>query len=89
MKIPRKEVIHPHVPVRIPCYDFVPITSPTLVRDKARMSGVADFRGVTGGVYKTRERIHRSIADLQLLAIPTSWRRVSAFNLNWEDVYKD
>lgn len=72
MKIPRKEVIHPHVPVRIPCYDFVPITSPTLVRDKARMSGVADFRGVTGGVYKTRERIHRSIADLQLLAIPTS-----------------
>jgi hypothetical protein len=35
-------------------------------------SGVTDFRGVTGGVYKTRERIHRSIADLRLLATPTS-----------------
>jgi len=45
-------------------------------------SGVADFRGVTGGVYKTRERIHRSMADLRLLAIPASCRRVSACNLN-------
>jgi len=25
----RKEVIQPHLPVRLPCYDFVPITSPT------------------------------------------------------------
>ncbi len=28
--LPRKEVIQPHLPVRLPCYDFVPITSPTL-----------------------------------------------------------
>ena len=26
----RKEVIHPHVPVGIPCYDFTPIICPTL-----------------------------------------------------------
>ena len=61
----RKEVIHPHVPVGIPCYDFTPIISPTLdssflaVRPPA--SGVTDSHGVTGGVYKARERIHRSM----------------------------
>ena len=26
----RKEVIQPHLPVRLPCYDFTPITDPTL-----------------------------------------------------------
>ena len=25
----RKEVIHPHVPVGIPCYDFTPVANPT------------------------------------------------------------
>ena len=63
--LPRKEVIQPHLPVRLPCYDFTPITDPTLdgsllaVRPPA--SGVADFRGVTGGVYKAREHIHRGV----------------------------
>jgi hypothetical protein len=77
----RKEVIQPHLPVRLPCYDFVPITDPTFdgsfltVRPPA--SGVTDFRDVTGGVYKARERIHRSVADLRLLATPTSWGRVA------------
>ena len=61
----RKEVIHPHVPVGIPCYDFTPIISPTLdssllaVRPPA--SGVTNSHGVTGGVYKARERIHRDM----------------------------
>ena len=27
--LPRKEVIQPHLPVRLPCYDFTPVTSPT------------------------------------------------------------
>ena len=73
----RKEVIQPHLPVRLPCYDLVPIASPTFdgslpqgVRPPA--SGVTDFRDLTGGVYKARERIHRSVADLRLLATPTS-----------------
>jgi hypothetical protein len=63
--LPRKEVIHPHVPVGIPCYDLTPITDPTLdgsfltVRPPA--SGVINSFGLTGGVYKTRERIHRSL----------------------------
>ena len=26
----RKEVIQPHLPVRLPCYDLVPIANPTL-----------------------------------------------------------
>ena len=73
----RKEVIQPHLPVRLPCYDFTPVTRHTIdgslpigVRPPA--SGTTDSRGVTGGVYKARERIHRSIADLRLLATPAS-----------------
>jgi hypothetical protein len=63
--LPRKEVIQPHLPVRLPCYDFVPIASPALDRSLPkvgpRASGVPDFHDVTGGVYKARERIHRSV----------------------------
>lgn len=83
----RKEVIQPHLPVRLPCYDLVLITSPTFddslprgVRPSA--SGVTDFHDLTGGVYKARERIHRSVADLRLLATPTSWGRVADPNPN-------
>lgn len=68
----------------MPCYDFAPIIDPTLVPNKLGFSGITDSLGVTGGVYKTRERIHRSIADLRLLAIPASWGRVAAPNPNWE-----
>ncbi len=28
--LPRKEVIQPHLPVRLPCYDFTPVTDSTL-----------------------------------------------------------
>ena len=82
----RKEVIQPHLPVRLPCYDLVLITDPTFdssflaVRPLA--SGVTDFHDLTGGVYKARERIHRSVADLRLLATPTSWGRVADPNPN-------
>jgi hypothetical protein len=65
LNLRRKEVIHPHLPVRIPCYDFTPIICPTfggwLLAVTSPTSGVANSRGVTGGVYKTRERIHRSM----------------------------
>jgi hypothetical protein len=44
--------------------------------------GLPDFHGLTGGVYKVRERIHRAIADARLLAIPASYRRVAACNPN-------
>jgi hypothetical protein len=64
-KLLRKEVIQPHLPIRLPCYDFTPIIGPTfdgwLLAVTSPASGVADFRGVTGGVYKARERIHRSM----------------------------
>ena len=63
LELPRKEVIQPHLPVRLPCYDFVPITNPTfdgcLLAVGPPASGVADFHDVTGGVYKAREHIHR------------------------------
>ena len=63
--LPRKEVIQPHLPVRLPCYDFTPVMKPTV--DAAFLSvgqtssGEPHSHGVTGGVYKTRERIHRGI----------------------------
>src|SRR3990172_3729880 len=83
----RKEVIQPHVPVRLPCYDFIPIADPTFGSSSPQgvgplTSGVADFRDVTGGVYKARERIHRDLADSRLLATPTSWSRVADSNPN-------
>ena len=82
----RKEVIQPQLPLRLPCYDFTPIASPTfdgsLLTVRPPASGVAHFRGVTGGVYKARERIHRSNADLRLLATPTSRGRVADLDPN-------
>ena len=59
----RKEVIQPQVPLRLPCYDFTPVADPTVVgcllAVSAPASGKANSHGVTGGVYKARERIHR------------------------------
>ena len=79
-----KEVIQPQVPLRLPCYDFTPVMDHTVVSafPKVRLptSGATHFHGVTGGVYKTRERIHRTIADIRLLAIPTSRSRVADFD---------
>ena len=73
----RKEVFQPHLPVRLPCYDLAPVTHFTLGRSlRARTSGTIGFHGLTGGVYKARERIHRAMADARLLANPTSRSRV-------------
>ena len=61
----RKEVIQPQVPLRLPCYDFTPVTSHSLggclLAVSAPTSRATDSHGVTGGVYKARERIHRSV----------------------------
>jgi hypothetical protein len=61
----RKEVIQPQVPLRLPCYDFTPVADPTVVACplavSAAPSGRANSHGVTGGVYKARERIHRGM----------------------------
>ena len=60
-----KEVIQPQVPLRLPCYDFTPVMNHTVVtvlpKVKLITSGAIHFHGVTGGVYKARERIHRDI----------------------------
>jgi len=83
----RKEVIQPQVPLRLPCYDFIPVTAHTLgpcpLAVSTDTSGTSDFHDVTGGVYKARERIHGAVADTPLLAIPASCRRVAAYNPNW------
>ena len=86
LSISRKEVIQPQVPLRLPCYDFAPVTEfafgRSLPRVGSRTSGTPGFHGVTGGVYKARERIHRGMADPRLLAIPASCSRVTDCNPN-------
>ena len=61
----RKEVIQPHLPIRLPCYDFTPVANPTfdsaLPKVKLLASGITGSHGVTGGVYKARDRIHRGM----------------------------
>ena len=61
----RKEVIQPHLPIRLPCYDFTPIIDSTfdccLFTVGSQASGIPNSHGVTGGVYKARERIHGSM----------------------------
>ena len=63
--LPRKEVIQPHLPIRLPCYDFTPVIGLTfgswLLAVTSLTSGAPNSHGVTGGVYKARERIHRDI----------------------------
>ena len=79
----RKEVFQPHLPVRLPCYDLAPVTGLTLGRRlRQRTSGTPGSHGLTGGVYKARERIHRAVADARLLANPASWSRVADSNPN-------
>ena len=74
----RKEVFQPHLPVRLPCYDLAPVTCLTLGRSlRSRASGTPGSHGLTGGVYKARERIHRAMADARLLANPASRSRVA------------
>ena len=61
----RKEVIQPHLPIRLPCYDFTPVTGFTFggsfLAVRSPTSGASNSHGVTGGVYKARERIHRDM----------------------------
>jgi hypothetical protein len=61
----RKEVIQPHLPVRLPCYDLAPVTGfalgVALLAVGQTTSGTPSFHGLTGGVYKARERIHRGV----------------------------
>ena len=84
LSILRKEVIQPQVPLRLPCYDLVPITSFIFGACLAAptTSDAPRFGGLTGGVYKAQEHIHRGNADPRLLAIPASCGRVAARNPN-------
>ena len=87
-----KEVIQPQVPLRLPCYDFTPVMNHTVVialpKVKLTTSGATHSHGVTGGVYKARERIHRDIADSRLLAIPTSRSRVADCDPDYDRFYE-
>ena len=64
-EILRKEVIQPQVPLRLPCYDLVPIIKLTfgacVLTVRSATSGPPNSRGLTGGVYKAQEHIHRGM----------------------------
>ena len=81
-------MIQPQVLLRLPCYDFTPVANSTvsgsLPKVSFPISGEINSHGVTGGEYKTRERIHRSIADLRLLVIPASCSRVAENNPDYD-----
>ena len=85
-KLLRKEVIQPQIPLRLPCYDLALLTRFTLGRAFPKVGlrtlGTPCLGGLTGGVYKAREHIHRGVADPRLLAIPASRRRVAASDPN-------
>ncbi len=63
-----------------PSHQFYPRPLPD--ESGSRTSGTPGFHGLTGGVYKARERIHRAMADVRLLANPASWSRVADSNPN-------
>ena len=77
-------MIQPQVLLRLPCYDFTPVAEPTVAGSQFSIpaSGELNSHGVTGGEYKTRERIHRGMADPRLLVIPASCSRVADYNPN-------
>src|SRR6187549_760614 len=83
-----KEVIQPHLPIRLPCYDFTPVMNHSVASAPLAVTLPASVathsHGVTGGVYKARERIHRDNADSRLLAIPTSRSRVADSDPDYE-----
>ena len=86
-------MIQPQVPLRLPCYDLVPVIALTidshpLAVDKPA-SGTYDSHDLTGGVYKAQEHIHRDVADSRLLAIPTSCRRIGSLQSVLRSVFCD
>ena len=89
----RKEVIQPQVPLRLPCYDLIPVIGLTVGRRLSKVnnptSGTPNSRDLTGGVYKAQEHIHRVIADTRLLAIPPSCRRVASLQSELGQVFCD
>ncbi len=75
-------VVHPHVPVGIPCYDFTPVID-SLLNPQGESSESLNSHGVTGGECKEQGHIHGDMADSPLLAIPPSCSRVPDYNLHW------
>ena len=82
----RKEVIQPHLPIRLPCYDFTPIIDPTfdgsLLIGQATGFGCYQLSWCDGRCVQGPGTYSPQYADLRLLAIPTSCRRVAACNPN-------
>ena len=83
MVLPRKEVIQPHLPVRLPCYDFTPIMNPTFGRPQPDF-GCCPLSWCDGRCVQDPGTHSPRHADPRLLATPASCRRVAACNPNWD-----
>lgn len=77
-----RKMVHPHVPVGIPCYDFTPVID-SLLNTQGASSKSLNSHGMTGGECKEQGHIHGGMADPPLLANPTSCSRVPDYNPNW------
>ena len=85
----RKEVIQPHLPIRLPCYDFTPVISPAFGSFRFWNTDFGhyqlpwcDGRCVQDpGTYSPRH------SDSRLLAIPASCSRVADYNPNWDVIF--
>ena len=90
--LPRKEVIQPHLPVQLPCYDLVPVTGPTLGAYLPIRGWSSDFKccrlpSLDGRCVQDPRTYSPQCADLRLLATPRSCRRVAACNPNWGQLW--
>ena len=54
-------MFHAQLPLRVPCYDLTLVTKLTFTSTKVEAWGLPGSLGLTGGEYKTRERIHRGM----------------------------
>ncbi len=76
-----KEVIQPHLPVRLPCYDLAPVIGLTL-DDIAIGFGRSQLPWLDGRCVQGPGTYSPQHADLRLLAIPASCSRVADCNPN-------
>ena len=80
----RKEVIQPHLPIRLPCYDFTPVIGFALGNRFPTNFGRPQLPWCDGRCVQDPGTHSPRHSDPRLLATPTSCRRVAACSPNWD-----
>ena len=88
----RKEVIQPHLPIRLPCYDFTPVTDPTFdccaLKGSLTGFGYCQLPWCDGRCVQDPGTHSPRHSDPRLLATPTSCTRVAECNPNWDRLFE-